>query len=139
MGQYYMLVNLTKDVAYIPGPGKYINKMLEYAYAPDFWKNVMKLIATDWFGDKIVLIGDYHDSQLYAKAKDFPKIDYNKFEQYSKDYSNENYILVNLTKNQFVSLADPDVFMGLTIFLASGAHGHGGDYDGIHEHCIGNW
>lgn len=132
MGQYYTVVNIDKKQCLHPHHFDNGAKLMEWGYIGNMLVNaMMNLLATDWQGDRVYVVGDYADledmdevwAKEYEEAADY--LDIPKEEQDSDnactihtyaydhfdDYSNRADIkdrhwryVVNTATNQYIDL-----------------------------------
>lgn len=60
MGQYYDLINFDKK-AILTLADKSLSKLQEFYYSKEFQNALINLLANDWKGDTVILLGDYAD------------------------------------------------------------------------------
>lgn len=153
MGQYYTIVNVTKneilDYRDIDGL-----KLLEHSYIDNevaVW--LRDKLARDWTGDVVVHIGDYFEGNEKIKTQNWYEkhaktIHMGEFENIYKTYP---YIL-NLDKKEYVDISelrserpmwDDDWFFSydpLLLLTALGNGEGGGDYYGqLNNDKVGSW
>lgn len=112
MGQYYKLINLTKQEYLIPHNGV---KLMEFSYCNSLTISQFNhLLATHWYGDEVICAGDYTESTSYQSYMKLKHNDDINIYSYASEYyapieqncSTETYdIVVNITLKEYVQLS----------------------------------
>lgn len=144
MGQYWIIVNLTKKQwidSYVFG----VSKMMEFA-----WVNNPYLLSIEmalspggiWYGDRVWFEGDYNDPNIDIDSNtNLYHLATESWESVVPEgLKQSRQFVVNDTKKLFVDIhKNRSQIHPLPILLACSTGGGGGDYNGNNGEYVGCW
>lgn len=111
MGQYYTIINLTKREFLEPYGGV---KLMEWSYCyNNTTTHLMNLLAGDWFGDKVVVAGDYTDREDFERYKPDASVHPEYGVQNIYSYADAKFKNVSKSKNKYDDWNDSSTRMKL--------------------------
>jgi hypothetical protein len=116
MGQYYLIVNVTKKQFMHPHHFSSGMKLMEWSYVGNYLTNALhNLLYNEWKGDEVYVVGDYADLNVYG-CEDYNWHDtyaelHSRFDLHDGEYEEypDSYSLFSYVEANFTPLSQEDV------------------------------